>query len=877
MRLEKYNSSSFLIDNESYQRGGYRFDFKPDNSELALWDKDKKTYIKGGFRPFSDWEDDLGNPFTDREGFEVYYRDFFFELGSGVVPDSSIGFDKLQDIQSQRLVGRYDPGDGQLQEIQIGATLQLIGDTLETNIDINGWDGEVNTRNDLPIAVGDPAIGTIYIVLNPITETVLGVPYKTYQSGLYLRSANTGALTDWERLNVKTQFVDSEFKVADFDDTSRQIMFDVSQVTSGNVRTLIFQDKNYTVAGVDDITVTNATNIGAGANIFKQIVSKVLELRTIIGDSRIGVVENADTIQITFSPQSGDYSHSQITLDDGTNPHGTTKADVGLGNVDNTSDADKPISTATQTALDAKKNDFVASNGLTEGVGTLKLGGTLTENTTIEGVFSRNLALGTNTSPLFGFNVYSDGFSGITLTADDLGTISTLTITESSIKLYSDNLIDLDASNTVLITSPLIANLINESLPSWLNVLDEADARDIDNRNRANHTGQQLASTISDFDAEVSNNTDVTTNTAKVSFPEAPLDSQEYVRFNGTWVLNTGGSGGESNTASNQGVGGVGVFIQKTGIDLEFKNINSTSNLLTVTDDVANNEIDLTVNQANLSITASQVSDFDTEVSNNTDVTNNTAKVSFPEAPNDGQQYARQSLGWAVVSSLSPLTTKGDLYTYDTGDQRLGVGSDGSVLVADSTESTGLKWETPTEHVYNTSLLSANWVLDADDIYYQDIPHNLNTDDIGIEVYDSTSKETIIVEKLERTTTNNLRLFVKGNTLNLNVVIWDAIFGVQNVRRTVVKNPVSPYTPNNGDIIVWDTTSGNKVVSLPPSASSNNFAFDVKKTDATANTITVDPNSTELIEGGTTAVITTQYEAISSVCDGTEWWVIAAI
>ena len=35
---------------------------------------------------------------------------------------------------------------------------------------------------------------------------------------------------------------------------------------------------------------------------------------------------------------------------------GLTKASVGLGNVDNTSDANKPISTATQTALDAKQN-----------------------------------------------------------------------------------------------------------------------------------------------------------------------------------------------------------------------------------------------------------------------------------------------------------------------------------------------------------------------------------------------------------------------------------------------------------------------------------------------------------------------------------------
>lgn len=32
------------------------------------------------------------------------------------------------------------------------------------------------------------------------------------------------------------------------------------------------------------------------------------------------------------------------------------KGDVGLGNVDNTSDASKPVSTATQTALDAKAN-----------------------------------------------------------------------------------------------------------------------------------------------------------------------------------------------------------------------------------------------------------------------------------------------------------------------------------------------------------------------------------------------------------------------------------------------------------------------------------------------------------------------------------------
>lgn len=43
-----------------------------------------------------------------------------------------------------------------------------------------------------------------------------------------------------------------------------------------------------------------------------------------------------------------------------------TKSDVGLGNVDNTSDADKPISTATQTALNSKVDSNSAITGATK-------------------------------------------------------------------------------------------------------------------------------------------------------------------------------------------------------------------------------------------------------------------------------------------------------------------------------------------------------------------------------------------------------------------------------------------------------------------------------------------------------------------------------
>lgn len=55
----------------------------------------------------------------------------------------------------------------------------------------------------------------------------------------------------------------------------------------------------------------------------------------------------------------------------------------------------------------------------------------------------------------------------------------------------------------------------------------------------------------------------------------------------------------------------------------------------------------------------------------------------------------------------SPLTTKGDIYVYGTSDTRLGVGTDGYTLVADSGETTGLKWAAPGGAGANWSLVNA--------------------------------------------------------------------------------------------------------------------------------------------------------------------------
>ena len=68
-----------------------------------------------------------------------------------------------------------------------------------------------------------------------------------------------------------------------------------------------------------------------------------------------------------MSPTSKETLLNSIRhIADKTNPHAVTKAQVGLSNVDNTADLNKPISTAVQTALDTKASALDLSNHLVD-------------------------------------------------------------------------------------------------------------------------------------------------------------------------------------------------------------------------------------------------------------------------------------------------------------------------------------------------------------------------------------------------------------------------------------------------------------------------------------------------------------------------------
>lgn len=141
---------------------------------------------------------------------------------------------------------------------------------------------------------------------------------------------------------------------------------------------------------------------------------------------------------------------------------------------------------------------------------------------------------------------------------------------------------------------------------------------------------------------------------------------------------------GESNTVSNIGTGGVGVFKQKVGIDFELKKINAGSTKITITDDTGDDEIDIDVTEANLTL----------------DNIGGTLGIS--------KGGTGQTTQTPAMDALAPTTTKGDIIVHNGTDNiRLAIGSNDETIIADSTEAVGFRWGPSTDIVdLRNSLIS---------------------------------------------------------------------------------------------------------------------------------------------------------------------------
>ena len=166
-------------------------------------------------------------------------------------------------------------------------------------------------------------------VQNKVISTALDEKQATLVSGTNIKTINSNSIIGSGNIEIKgaTDYTELENK------------------PSINGTTLV-GDITVDTGKVDDVQVNGTTVVS----------NKVANIDLSTYDT-IKAREAADTT-ITNSLNT----HTSNT----SNPHKVTKAQLSLGNVDNTSDLDKPISTATQTALDKKLNssDYVVDTAL---------------------------------------------------------------------------------------------------------------------------------------------------------------------------------------------------------------------------------------------------------------------------------------------------------------------------------------------------------------------------------------------------------------------------------------------------------------------------------------------------------------------------------
>ena len=200
----------------------------------------------------------------------------------------------------------------------------------------------------------------------------------------------------------------------------------------------------------------------------------------------------------------------------GTNPHGATKSDVGLGNVDNTSDANKPVSTAQKAAIDAVQDNVdTVQDELTEHIDNDDIHFTADERTKLSGIAT-------------GANKYTHPSSGVTagtyksVTVDAQGHVTAGT---NPTTLAGYGITDADskgAADTALTTAKSytdtkISNLINGA-PTTLDTLGEIAS--------AMEENADVVEALEEAIGTKANASDLTAHTGNTSNPHSVTKSQ---------------------------------------------------------------------------------------------------------------------------------------------------------------------------------------------------------------------------------------------------------------------------------------------------------------------------------------------------------------
>lgn len=194
---------------------------------------------------------------------------------------------------------------------------------------------EVDTFSNLP---GTGESGKIYIVQDTnLTYRWSGTAYVEISKSLALGETSSTAYPG-DKGKATTDKLNK---------TSDKVVVGPTTVNPSTDKIVIKYQTHFTSTNSDseDSHTINAATTSQAGLMSSSDKTKLDGLK-----DQAGITSDIDAVQTNLETHINNKS----------NPHEVNKAQVGLGNVDNTSDANKPISTATQNALNSK---FNASDG----------------------------------------------------------------------------------------------------------------------------------------------------------------------------------------------------------------------------------------------------------------------------------------------------------------------------------------------------------------------------------------------------------------------------------------------------------------------------------------------------------------------------------
>lgn len=201
-----------------------------------------------------------------------------------------------------------------------------------------------------------------------------------------------------------------------------------------------------TVAALDDLTDVVITSVSSG-QFLKYNGTNWVNANPTKSDVGLGNVDNTSDANKPVSTATQTALDLKADLASPTftgTVSGITKSMVGLSNVDNTSDANKPVSTATQTALNLKLDITTATSTYQPLDGDLTAIAALSTNGFAKRTGTNTWAIDTNT--------YLTGNQTITLSGDATGsgtTAITLTLANSGVTASTYKSVTVDAKGRV--------------------------------------------------------------------------------------------------------------------------------------------------------------------------------------------------------------------------------------------------------------------------------------------------------------------------------------------------------------------------------------------------------------------------------------------